>query len=313
MRIAFVMDPVSTVIVDEDTTFALMLAAASRGHEVDFARLGDVHLDRGVLRAHLRRAHPQRVAEDPIPLDPPRTVDLETGVDAIFIRKDPPFDSPYLWLTLLLERLRDRVVLVNDPRGLREANEKLYAAWFPDVMPETLVAADRQTIRAFVDDVGGQAVIKPVDGHGGAGVFALRSGDGNLNGLIDAVTGDGRHVAMVQRFLPEVTKGDKRILLVDGRPLGAINRVAQGGDIRSNIHVGGRVEDAELTDADRRIVERVAPLLAADGLVFVGLDVIGGLLTEVNVTSPTGIQQMSRFAGQDLAQDVIAALERRAG
>jgi glutathione synthase len=310
MRIAFVMDPVSTVVVDEDTTFALMLAAASRGHEVLFTRVEDVHLDRGVLRAHLRPASPQRVPEDPIPLGPPTTTDL-AEVDAVFIRKDPPFDPPYLWLTLMLEHLRGRTVVVNDPRGLREANEKVYATWFPEVMPETLVASDRATIRRFVDEVGGQAVIKPVDGHGGAGVFALRAGDGNLNGLIDAVTGSGRHVAMVQRFLPEVSRGDKRILLVDGRPLGAINRVAQGGDLRSNIHVGGRVEPAELTPGDQRIVDAVGPRLAADGLMFVGLDVIAERLTEVNVTSPTGIQQMSRFAGRDLSQEVIAALESR--
>jgi glutathione synthase len=249
----------------------------------------------------------QRDTERAIALDAPEDVALD-AVDVVFVRKDPPFDDEYLWLSLLLEHLRGRTRVVNDPRGLREANEKLYACHFPELMPRTLVASSKARIKVFLDDVGGRAVIKPVDGHGGVGVFALIAGDNNLNALIESVTRDGSRVALVQELIPEVTAGDKRILLLDGEPLGAILRVPRG-DWRSNIHVGGRVVQAEITDADRRIVERVAPRLRTDGLSFVGLDVIGGKLTEVNVTSPTGIQQMTRFDGVDYPGRVIAWLE----
>jgi len=307
MRIVFVMDPVSSVLVDEDTSFALMLAAQERGHRVDHCLVRDVALDGSRVRATVRRARMQRDTERAIALDAPEDVALD-AVDVVFVRKDPPFDDEYLWLSLLLEHLRGRTRVVNDPRGLREANEKLYACHFPELMPRTLVASSKARIKVFLDDVGGRAVIKPVDGHGGVGVFALIAGDNNLNALIESVTRDGSRVAMVQELIPEVTAGDKRILLLDGEPLGAILRVPRG-DWRSNIHVGGRVVQAEITDADRRIVESVAPRLRADGLAFVGLDVIGGKLTEVNVTSPTGIQQMTRFDGVDYPGRVIAWLE----
>lgn len=317
MRFVFVMDPVSTVLVDEDTSFALMLAAQARGHRVDHCLPTDLSLDataraegRGRVLARLREATMKRDPAAPITLGDAETVDL-AEVDAIFIRKDPPFDSNYLWLTLLLEHLRGKTLVLNDPRGLRDANEKLYACHFQHVMPRTIVTATKADVRQFMADSGGRAIIKPVDGHGGEGVFALREGDGNVNGLIEAVTHNGKRVAMVQEFIPEVTEGDKRILLMDGEPLGAILRIATGGDVRSNIHVGGRVAPGEVTEEDKRIIEAVKPRLAADGLYFVGLDVIGGKLTEVNVTSPTGIQQMSRFQGDDPEGRVIAAVERK--
>jgi glutathione synthase len=247
----------------------------------------------------------------PVALGDPEDLALE-DTDVIFVRKDPPFDEEYHWLTLLLEHVRGRALIVNDPRGLREANEKLYACNFPDLMPRTLVSSCKRRIKHFLDEVNGKAVIKPVEGHGGGGVFALIAGDNNVNGLIEAVTRDGTRVAMVQALIPEVTEGDKRILLLEGEPLGAILRVPQG-DWRSNIHVGGRVVRAELADADRRIIAAVAPRVRADGLWLVGLDVIGGKLTEVNVTSPTGIQQMSRFDEVDYPGRVVDWLERRVG
>lgn len=312
MRVLVVMDPVSTVQVDADTTFALMLEAQARGHRVDHALASDVELVDGRVFAKVRRATTQRVAEAPVVLGEPERVDVAEAIDVVLVRKDPPFDSDYLWLTLQLERLRgEKTLVVNDPRGLRDANEKLYACHFPELTPRTLVAADKARIREFVAEVGGRAVIKPVDGHGGEGVFALLEGDKNFNGLVEHVTRLGSRLAMVQAFVPEVTEGDKRILLMDGEILGAILRVPQKDDVRSNIHVGGRVEPAEITDADRRIVEVVTPKLRADGLFFVGLDVIGGKLTEVNVTSPTGIQQMSRFAGRSCETPVIEWLEKR--
>ncbi|MCA9580425.1 MAG: glutathione synthase [Myxococcales bacterium] len=310
MRLLFVMDPVSTVRADEDTSFALMVAAAERGHRVDHALAGDLFVRSGKVGARVRPATMDASAMPPIGLGDAEDVAL-SEMDVVFVRKDPPFDAPYRWLSLTLELAREETLIVNDPRGLREANEKLYALHFPDHIPETLVAAGKDRIRRFVQEVGGRAVIKPVDGHAGEGVFALTEGDPNFNAVIEAVTHEGRHVAMVQRYLPAVSEGDKRILLVDGEPIGAILRVPQGGDLRSNIHVGGRVVPAEVTAADRRIIDAVAPRLLRDGLFFVGLDVIGERLTEVNVTSPTGIQQMSAFAGRSLASDVIDALQKK--
>jgi glutathione synthase len=311
MRILFVMDPVSTINVDEDTSFALMLAAQERGHRVDHCLVRDVALDGSRVCATVRRAAMQLDRAKPVALGDPEDLALE-DTDVIFVRKDPPFDEEYHWLTLLLEHVRGRALIVNDPRGLREANEKLYACNFPDLMPRTLVSSCKRRIKHFLDEVNGKAVIKPVEGHGGGGVFALIAGDNNVNGLIEAVTRDGTRVAMVQALIPEVTEGDKRILLLEGEPLGAILRVPQG-DWRSNIHVGGRVVRAELADADRRIIAAVAPRVRADGLWLVGLDVIGGKLTEVNVTSPTGIQQMSRFDEVDYPGRVVDWLERRVG
>ena len=312
MRLVFVMDPVDTVVVDEDTSFAIMLEAQRRGHLVDHCRMQDVELIDGRCRARVRRATLQRDPAEPIRLSDPELLELAQA-DVVFVRKDPPFTSEYLWLTLLLETLRGQTLVVNDPRGLREANEKLYATHFPQLMPRTLVSADKARIKAFVEDVGGRAVIKPVDGHGGDGIFALALSDPNLNAHIETVTRHGRRVAMVQAFIDAVREGDKRILLMDGAIVGAILRVPQQGDLRSNIHVGGQVVATEITDADRRIVDAVVPRLRADGLVFVGLDVIGGLLTEVNVTSPTGIQQMSRLSGTNCEARVLDWLETKVG
>lgn len=308
MRIVFVMDPVESILVDEDTSFTLMLAAQARGHSVGHCLVRDVALDGARLVATVRSARIDREAPQPVALGPREDVALDE-VDVVFVRKDPPFDDAYLWLTLLLEHLRGRTLVVNDPRGLRDANEKLYACHFPELMPRTLVSSSKRRIKHFLDEVDGRAVIKPVEGHGGGGVFALIAGDNNVNGLIEAVTHDGTRIAMVQELIPEVTEGDKRILLLDGEPLGAILRVPQG-DWRSNIHVGGRVVRARVTEQDRRIIDAMAPRLRHDGLVFVGLDVIGGRLTEVNVTSPTGIQQMTRFDGVDYSARVVEHLER---
>lgn len=312
MRLVFVMDPVGTVIVDEDTSFALMFEAQSRGHRVDHCLPRDVELLQGRSRAAVRQATMSRDAgTSPIVLGEEELVDL-ADVDVVFIRKDPPFDDDYMWLSLVLEPVRGTTLVVNDPRGLRDANEKLYACHFPEHMPPTLVSAHKGRIKEFLADIGGKGVIKPVDGHGGHGIFKLGLDDPNLNACIETVTLAGRRLAMVQGFLEAVTEGDKRILLLDGEPLGAILRVPQGGDLRGNIHVGGKVVATEIDAADRAIIAAVAPRLRADGLVFVGLDVIGGKLTEVNVTSPTGIQQMSRLSGKNCEAPVLDWLETRA-
>lgn len=304
------MDPISTIIVDEDTTFALMLEAQARGHDVSLCQANHVFLRDGKVFAGTQRAEMKCDAEQPVTLQTRSDVAL-SDVDAIFVRKDPPFDREYLWLTLLLERLRGETLVVNDPRGLRDANEKLYACHFPELMPATLVSNESRRITDFVNEVGGKAVIKPIDGHGGEGIFGLTLGDKNFNAAIETVTDQGRRLAMIQEFIPEVGDGDKRILFIESDVLGAIMRVPPEGELRSNIHVGGRVEATTLTARDHHIVEVVSQRAKADGLWFVGLDVIGGRLTEVNVTSPTGIQQMSRLQQENLEMRVIIWIENQ--
>jgi len=310
MRIVVVMDPIETVQVDADTSFALMLEAQDRGHRVDHCLITDLFLDGWRLGAKVRRATMRRDPLPPIVLEDFEDVWIDE-VDVVLVRKDPPFDANYLWACHLLEHVRGKTLVVNDPRALRDANEKLYATHFPTLMPRTLVSNDKRRIKRFLEQVGGRAVLKPLSGAGGESVFLMQAGDLNVNAIIETVTHDGRRVAMAQEFIPEVVVGDKRILLLDGEPLGAILRVPQTGDVRSNIHVGGTVERVALDDLDRRIVDIVGPRCKADGLWFVGLDVIGGKLTEVNVTSPTGIQQMSRLAGKNISTPVIEWLEAR--
>lgn len=312
MRIAFIMDPIEHVSVDKDTSFALMLEAATRGHEVLYLTPRALRAEGDRLLATARRAHVRR-AEPPAhaSLAPPEEVDV-ADLDAVMVRTDPPFDEAYLYTTHLLELVRGKTLVVNDPRGLRDANEKLYALHFADVMPTTVVTQSAAQIRAFVERIGGRGVIKPLNGAGGRGVMVLDLKDLNFNAIIEAVTDDGRRLAMVQEFLPAVREGDKRVLLLEGEPLGAILRVPREDEARSNIHVGGRVVPTELTEADRAIVRRLAPRLRADGLYFVGLDVIGGKLTEVNVTSPTGIQELSRFTGSDPEGKVLTWIELNA-
>jgi len=312
MRFVFVMDPVSTVIVDEDTSFALMLEAQARGHRVDHCLASDVGLRGRRVVARVRQATMQLGPGEPITLGEPEDVDL-VDADVVFIRKDPPFTDDYLWLTLVLDHLEGSTLVVNNPRGLREANEKLYAHHFPEIVPPTIMTSHPDEIQRFLSDIGGKAVIKPIDGHGGEGVFLLTSGDTNLNALIEAVTHSGARNAIVQALIPEVyDEGDKRILLVDGELLGVVGRIPSKGDLRSNVHVGGSATPAEVTDADRKIIEAIGPRLVTDQLFFVGLDVIGGKLIEVNVTSPTLIQQMSRLCGENLSATVIDRLEDKA-
>lgn len=314
MRFLYVMDPMDRIVPDKDTTYAFLRAAEARGHENHHALVSDVFA-RG--NRAFARARPVKGFEawGSTPSAPPSlglALDLAVDdYDAVFVRKDPPFDAAYLYLTHLLE-LTEKALVVNRPRGLRDANEKLYAMHFAAHMPTTLVSADPARILAFVNEVGGQGVIKPLDGAGGTGVFMLRADDKNARGLCDMLTLEGRRLAMAQQFLPSVTAGDKRVLLIGGKVLGAINRIARGDDFRSNIHVGGRVEPTPVTAAEHALIADITPKLAADGLYFVGLDLIGGKLTEVNVTSPTGIQELSTHLGRDVAADVIEWVEQRA-
>jgi glutathione synthase len=313
MRFVFVMDPLDRVTHDKDTTFAFIEAAQAAGHESYHCLLRDLFIQDGEAWAI---AH--RVSILPAPpwilldkKDGPARIRL-ADVEAVFMRKDPPFDRAYLYATLILERARGKTLLVNDPRGLRDANEKLYALNFPEHTPRTMVTADRAMILEFCREHGGVAMVKPLDGAGGMGVIQIRTGDKNARAIVDMLTHEGHRLAIVQEFLPSVTEGDKRILLLDGEPLGAILRVPRGDDLRSNIHVGGSVVPTELTARERAMVKEIAPKLRADGLVFVGLDVIGERLTEVNVTSPTGIQELGRFTGTKPSEKVIAWAAERA-
>jgi glutathione synthase len=303
MRYVYVMDPMEKVLPDKDTTFAFQRAAQSRGYHNFHAEPRDVYVREGKVFARVR---PLQLAKEAPFATLGTSQELALAdVDCVFIRKDPPFDSSYLYLTLQLELLRGKTLVMNDPRGLREANEKLYTLNFLEWMPTTLVSALSETIFEFVDSLGGVSVIKPLDGAGGSGVMLLRKDDKNARAIVEAVTGEGRRLAMVQAYVPDVTKGDKRILLLDGEPLGAINRVPRSDDLRSNIHVGGRVEPCEITEQELTMIRSLAPRLKRDGLFFVGLDVIGGKLTEVNVTSPTGIQELSQHRGEDIALKVV--------
>jgi glutathione synthase len=311
MRFVFVMDSLDRVTHDKDTTFAFIQAAQARGHASHHCLLRDLYIEDGDAWAI---THPVEI------LPAPPWIQLESSpqkvrlgdVDAVFMRKDPPFDRGYLYATLILERARGQTLLVNDPRGLRDANEKLYALNFPEWTPRTLVTADRDMVHAFCRDHGGVGIVKPLDGAGGMGVIQIKTGDKNARAIVDMLTHEGRRLIIVQEFLPAVTEGDKRVLLLDGEPLGAILRVPRGDDLRSNIHVGGSVVPAELTPRERDMVRALAPRLRADGLVFVGLDVIGERLTEVNVTSPTGIQELERFTGSRPSDKVIAWAEAHA-
>jgi glutathione synthase len=310
MRLLYIMDPVESILPDKDTTFAFLGAAQRRGHRNFFAEIPHLYVADGELRAKARSVMVHEGA--PFVSLGDREDLAASDVGAILIRKDPPFDRQYLHATLMLEQARGTTLLVNDPRGLREANEKLYALNFPEFVPRTIVAADRALILDFVEAVGGKAVVKPLDGAGGSGVFLLALRDANVRAILDTSTLEGTRLVVVQEYLPAVTAGDKRVLLLDGEPLGAILRIPRPGDLRSNIHVGGSVAPADLTGNETRMIEAIAPRLKSDGLVFVGLDIIGERLTEVNVTSPTGIQQLGRFSGTHPEDRVIEWIERRA-
>jgi glutathione synthase len=312
MKLLFVMDPLEDVHIHEDTTFAFMLAAQKRGHELYYCGQDELSARGDEAMTVARRVTVQRVEGNHCAINEPNLVSLDE-FDVVFQRTDPPFDIDYLHACHILELAEERdVLVVNKPSGLRVANEKLFALHFPEVIPDTLVTSVKQEVFGFASEYDGRCVIKPVDGHGGEAVFVVDLEDGNVNALVEVMTNHGERRIICQQYLPDAQRGDKRIILLDGEPLGAILRVPPEGEHRGNIHVGGTVEKAELTERDHQICETVAPRLRAAGLWFVGLDVIGGYLTEVNVTSPTGIQEMSRFDEIDGSDMVIEWVEAKA-
>jgi glutathione synthase len=309
LKIAVQMDPIQSINIDGDSTFALMLEAQARGAALFYYEPRHLALRDGRVFARGHYVSVRREKGDHVSLKPEAIVEL-SDMDVVLLRQDPPFDMAYITTTYILERLPRSTLVVNDPACVRNAPEKIFPALFPGLMPPTLVTSDRAAIRAFRahhKDI----ILKPLYGNGGAGVFRVREDDENLSSLIETFERLSREPVIVQAYLPEVRKGDKRIILVDGEPAGAINRVPPEGEARSNMHAGGRPEPATLTDREREICAAIGPALRERGLIFTGIDVIGPWLTEINVTSPTGIQEVKRFGGPDIAKLVWDAIERR--
>ncbi|MBI2358330.1 MAG: glutathione synthase [Deltaproteobacteria bacterium] len=310
LKIGVIMDPIEKIDTEKDTTFVLILEAQNRGHEIYYLELADLFVRTGVAAGRCRRVYVAR-ATPHYRFDDENTRSLD-WFDVVLMRKDPPFDLKFFFVTHLLSLVdKTRCLVVNDPLGLREANEKLFALNFPEVIPQTLVTSDMALLKRFMAELGGEMIIKPLDGCGGSGVFYLHHKDRNTNALLEAATNNGRTYTMAQRYLPEVRKGDKRIIVLDGEPLGAVLRVPREDEHRGNIHVGGRCVQAEIAARDREICRVLAPSLQRLGLYFVGLDVIGDYLTEVNVTSPTGIQEINALDHIQLESRVVDFIEKK--
>ena len=307
MKIAFQMDPIDAVDIDADTTFRLAEEAQARGHELFYYTPDHLAYQAGRITARGQDLRVQRVQGDHAILGDMREVDL-ADFDVVWLRQDPPFDMHYITTTHLLDRLKGHALVVNDPFWVRNYPEKLLVLDFPDLTPPTTIARDIDTIRAFKAEHG-DIILKPLYGNGGAGVFRLDANDRNLSSLHELFTGFSREPLIVQKFLPDVSNGDKRVLLIDGAPIGAINRVPAPGETRSNMHVGGRPEKIGLSERDQYICDAIGPLLKEKGQVLVGIDVIGDYLTEINVTSPTGIQELERFDGINVAEKIWEAIE----
>jgi glutathione synthase len=300
LKIAVQMDPIERVSVDADTTFDLALAAHARGFELFVYEPSALSLAHGRVLARASRIRAlKREQGAHVAADPPELVDLH-GFDVVLVRQDPPFDMAYVTAAQILERLQPQTLVVNDPRGIRDAPEKLFVTLFPDLTPPTLITRDAALIREFRAEQG-DIILKPLYGNGGAGVFRLASDDANFNALTELFLQAFAEPLIAQKYLPAVRKGDKRIILLDGEAVGAINRVPAKGETRSNLHAGGRAEAVDMTARDQEICDRLGPELSARGLVLVGIDVIGDYLTEVNVTSPTGVQEIRRFGGADIS------------
>ena len=313
MRVLVILDPLEKLALAGDTSYGLMLEMAARGWELWTCQIEHLGLagDDAVVDAV-----PTTVAIGATPAEafttaaraPKRLADF----DIVMMRKDPPVDVSYLHATWILEHARGKTLLVNDPRGLRELNEHLAVLRFPDLTPPTVVTRSPERLKAFQQAQGGVIVVKPVDGFGGLGIFVVREGDPNSSSIIESATGAGTRWTIAQKYLPEVVQGDKRIVLVDGEPVGAVLRVPAGAEARGNLHVGGRAVKSAIDARDQEIIARVAPVMREHGQIFVGLDVIGGMLTELNITSPTGIRHIARLEDRNVAAPVIDRFEQMA-
>ncbi len=308
-HVAFQMDPMEAVDIDGDSSFRLALEAQERGWNVSTYHPDDLAYESGRITARARPVQLQRVKGNHASFGPEEVIDL-ADVDVVWLRQDPPFDMGYITTTHLLDRLKDQTLVVNDPFWVRNAPEKLMVLDFPDLTPPTTIARSLETLKAFKAEHG-DIILKPLYGNGGAGVFRLTPEDRNMNSLHELFSAINREPLIVQKFLPAVAKGDKRVILVDGEPIGAINRVPAAGETRSNMHVGGRPEKIALSDRDREICARLGPVLRERGQIFVGIDVIGEWLTEINLPSPTGLQELERFDGTNGAGLIWDAIEAK--
>lgn len=319
MKFAFIIDPISKLDPGHDTSVALMESAVARGHEVwvtQAQELSVVNSQAWALLAQVKLTPAQLVegrwvvSESWYAISDAILRSLE-DMDAVFMRTDPPVTVPYLYATYILDYINpDKTLVINSPKGIRAANEKMYALQFKDVIPETIVSQDKSVIRKFVEQKGA-AVLKPLGGKAGEGILFLEPSDRNFNSLVEISTKQGREPVMVQTYLPAAKDGDKRIILLNGTAIGAVNRIPTGSEFRGNMAVGGRVAATEITPQDQKICDAVGPKLQEDGLYFVGIDVIGGYLTEVNVTSPTGIREIDRLNNTHLGEEVIKWVEER--
>jgi len=309
LAVAIQMDPIQGINIDADSSFVLGLEALERGHSLFHYLPRDLFLRDGRVFATARALQLKRELGNHFKLGAPEVLDL-AALDVILMRQDPPFDMAYITATHMLEMVHPGTLVVNDPVHVRNAPEKLFATHFEGLLPPTLITSSREDIVAFRREQG-DIIVKPLFGNGGAGVFHITPEDDNLNAILELFTQFYREPLIVQRYLPAVRQGDKRIILVDGVAAGAVNRVPPAGEARANLHVGGRAEKASLTAREREICAIIGPALAERGLVFVGIDVIGDYLTEINVTSPTGLQEINRFDGVALERDIWDAIERR--
>ena len=309
MRVAIQMDPIGPININADSTFRLAEEAAARGAELFYYTPDRLAFDEGRVTARGWPLTVRREVGNHFTLGDEKTVDL-ADFDVVWLRQDPPFDMGYITTTHILERLAGKSLVVNDPFWVRNYPEKLLVLQFEDLTPPTTIARDLDTIRAFRNRHG-DMILKPLYGNGGAGVFRLVPDDRNLASLHEMFAGMSREPLIAQKFGPDVSNGDKRIILVDGEAIGAINRVPPEGETRSNMHVGGRAEKIGLTARDKEICAAIGPLLREKGQVFVGIDVIGDYLTEINVTSPTGIQELERFDGTNVAGAIWDAIDAR--
>ena len=311
LSVAVQMDPVEAIDIDADTTFVLALEAQERGHVVYFYLPRDLVFREGKVQAYARPMHLRRNHGDHVTLGNVALMDL-SEMDVILMRQDPPFDMSYITATHMLEKIHPKTLVVNDPFEVRNAPEKIFVTKFEGVMPPTMIASSAEAIRDFREEYE-DIIVKPLYGNGGAGVFHLSPGDENLSALLEMFTQMYREPVIVQKYVPEVREGDKRIILIDGKPVGAINRIPAAGESRSNMHVGGRPVASTLTPREREICSTIGPELARRGMILVGIDVIGDWLTEINVTSPTGLQEINRYDGVKLESLFWDAVEKKVG
>jgi len=309
LTVAIQMDPIEKIDIGGDSTFALALEAQSRGHTLLYYGPRDLTFRDGVVTAVVKPLQVRATKGDHFTLGEAERLDL-SKTDVVLMRQDPPFDMSYITATHILERIHPKTLVVNDPAHVRNAPEKLFVTEFKDLMPPTLITTDRGEIASFRAEHR-DIILKPLYGNGGAGVFRVKSDDENMGALLEMFTQFYREPVIVQRYVPEVRQGDKRIILVDGEFAGAINRVPAAGEARSNMHVGGRPEATMLTAREKAICATIGPELKRRGLIFTGIDVIGEYMTEINVTSPTGIHEVKRFGGADIAALIWDAIEKK--